>query len=49
MNYRTGLTLGGTRPLPELFNAAGIQFDFTRQTLAPLVQAVQQELDTLPT
>lgn len=42
--YRAGLALGGTRPLPALFQAAGIQFDFTEKTLRPLLQAVEEEL-----
>jgi oligoendopeptidase F len=42
--YRQGLALGGSRPLPELFSAAGIRFDFSYDTLAPLVEAVQEEL-----
>lgn len=47
-NYRAALKLGGTRPLPELFAAAGIRFDFTAQTLGPLMQAVGEELASLP-
>ena len=47
-NYKTGLRLGGTRPLPDLFNAAGIRFDFSEQTLRPLMDAIEEELDTLP-
>ncbi|MEM9882667.1 MAG: M3 family oligoendopeptidase [Planctomycetota bacterium] len=47
-DYRAGLTLGGTRPLPELFAAAGLPFDFSRDTLAPLIDAVADELDRLP-
>jgi oligoendopeptidase F len=47
-NYRAGLKLGGTRPLPELFAAAGIRFDFSDQTLRPLMQAISEELDALP-
>jgi oligoendopeptidase F len=47
-NYRAGLRLGGTRPLPELFSAAGIRFDFSDQTLRPLMTAVREELDQLP-
>ena len=43
-NYRAALRLGGTRPLPELFAAAGLRFDFTERTLRPLVQAVIEEL-----
>jgi oligoendopeptidase F len=47
-NYRTALKLGGTRPLPELFSAAGIRFDFSKQTLRPLVDRVREELARLP-
>ena len=47
-NYRKALTLGGKRPLPELFEKAGLKFDFTRATLEPLMQAVSDELDRLP-
>lgn len=39
-NYRAALALGGTRPLPELFAAAGIKFDFSSKTLEPLMKAV---------
>jgi oligoendopeptidase F len=44
-NYRAGLKLGGTRPLPDLFAAAGIQFDFSEKTLRPLMDALRDELD----
>jgi oligoendopeptidase F len=47
-NYRAALALGGTRPLPELFAAAGIRFDFSEKTLMPLVNAVREELASLP-
>lgn len=47
-SYRRGLSLGGTRPLPELFAGANIRFDFSEQTLAPLVQAIEAELAKLP-
>jgi oligoendopeptidase F len=43
--YRRALALGGSRPLPELFAAAGIRFDFSAATLAPIMQAVAAELD----
>ena len=46
-NYRAALKLGGTRPLPELFSAAGIRFDFSEKTLKPLMDAVGEELATL--
>lgn len=43
--YRNGLALGGARPLPELFEAAGLKFDFTEATLRPLVDAVMEEIE----
>jgi len=46
--YREALALGGSRPLPELWSAAGLTFDFSKKTLRPLIEAVLTELDTLP-
>ncbi|HSW45185.1 MAG TPA: M3 family metallopeptidase, partial [Phycisphaerae bacterium] len=46
--YRHALSLGGSRPLPELWAAAGLRFDFSEATLQPLIEAVQAELDKLP-
>ncbi len=43
-NYQAALKLGGTRPLPELFTAAGLSFDFSEKTIRPLVQAVLDEI-----
>ncbi len=40
--YRHGLALGGARPLPELFEAAGLRFDFSETTLRPLIDAAMQ-------
>ena len=45
--YRRGLALGGSRPLPELFAAAGARFDFSAETLGPLMEAIRGELDRL--
>lgn len=42
--YRRGLSLGGSRPLPELFEAAGCKFDFSERTLGPLIEAVMEEI-----
>jgi oligoendopeptidase F len=46
--YRSALALGGSRPLPDLFAAAGARFDFSAATIKPLVDAVQEELAGLP-
>lgn len=45
--YRRALAIGGARPLPELFSAAGIRFDFREPTLRPLMEAIAKELDQL--
>lgn len=47
-NYRTAMTLGGSRPLPELFSAAGLTFDFGPATVGRLIEAVREELAGLP-
>ena len=47
-NYRAALALGGTRTLPELFSAAGIAFDFSDRTLRPLMNALAEEIESLP-
>jgi oligoendopeptidase F len=39
--------MGGSRPLPELFAAAGCKFEFSRKTMAPLVALVRGELGKL--
>lgn len=39
--YRRGLALGGTRPLPELFAAAGVRFDLSPNMLHELVAEVE--------
>ena len=43
--YRSALYLGGSKPLPKLFETAGLKFDFSESTITPLIEAVQQELN----
>lgn len=45
--YQRGLALGGSRPLPELFAAAGCRFAFDRETVKPLIALVRSELGKL--
>ncbi|HZR20073.1 MAG TPA: M3 family oligoendopeptidase [Verrucomicrobiae bacterium] len=45
--YKGALSLGGSRPLPELFAAAGCKFEFSRSTMAPLVRLLRDQLTTL--
>ncbi|MEE4299515.1 MAG: M3 family oligoendopeptidase [Pseudomonadales bacterium] len=47
-HYRRALSLGGSRPLPELFQTAGLEFTFNAPTVKRLMDAVQDELATLP-
>ena len=42
--YRSALSLGGSRPLPELFRAAGVKFGLDAKTLKPLIKAVEAEI-----
>ncbi len=46
--YRQALALGGSHPLPTLFEQAGAKFDFSYETMAPLMELIQQELEKLP-
>lgn len=46
-DYKAGLALGGSRPLPELFAKAGCRFDFSAATLKPLTELVRSELAKL--
>ena len=36
--YKKSLMLGGSRPLPELFTAAGCKLEFSAATIKPLIQ-----------
>jgi oligoendopeptidase F len=42
--YRAALSLGATRPLPEIFAAAGAQLSFRSELMGELVQLVETEL-----
>jgi oligoendopeptidase F len=45
--YKHGLSIGGARPLPDLFTAAGAKFDFSVATIAPLMETIGHELAKL--
>lgn len=45
--YRRALALGGTRPFPDLFAAAGATFAFDPATLAAAVALIEETLTTL--
>ncbi len=46
-NYIKALDLGGTRPLPELFEAAGLNFNFSPQHISGLMKFVKGELNNI--
>jgi len=46
--YTRALSLGGSRPLPDLFAAAGLPFDFSPATVERLTAALARELEALP-
>ncbi|HLY09701.1 MAG TPA: M3 family oligoendopeptidase [Planctomycetota bacterium] len=45
--YREGESLGWTRPLPELFRAAGLTFDFSEKTIGPLIKTALADLEKM--
>ena len=46
-SYRSALALGGSKPLPQLFEAAGARFGFDEELIAPLMAAIGDELSHL--
>lgn len=42
--YRAALALGGSRPLPELFETAGAKLDFSESTLSPAIAEIERVL-----
>jgi oligoendopeptidase F len=46
-NYKEALKLGSSKSLPEVYEAAGIKFDFSSKTIAELMEFVAKELDLL--
>jgi oligoendopeptidase F len=45
--YIEALKLGSSKSLPEVYEAAGIKFDFSSKTIAELMEFVAKELDLL--
>ena len=46
-NYTKALSLGGTCTLPELYEAAGLPFDFSPERIKVLMDMVRDELQKL--
>jgi oligoendopeptidase F len=47
-NYANSMRKGGSRPLPNLFEAGEMSFDFGQSTVQGLIDAVRDELSKLP-
>jgi oligoendopeptidase F len=46
-NYINALSLGGTRTLPELYKAAGLEFNFSAEKIKGLMDFVNKEFEAL--
>jgi oligoendopeptidase F len=46
-NYCSALALGGTQTLPQLFAAAGLQFDFSPEKIKVLMEFVKDEMNKI--
>jgi oligoendopeptidase F len=46
-NYIKALSLGGTKPLPQLYEAAGLKFDFSPNHIKTLMDFIKTEMDQL--
>lgn len=46
-NYTKALALGGTKTLPELYEAAGLKFDFSPQNIKTLMDFVSEEMEKI--
>ncbi|MGB1248009.1 MAG: M3 family oligoendopeptidase [Chitinophagales bacterium] len=45
--YKTALKMGYTRSIPEIYEAAGIKFDFSKEYVSELVAFVKEEIEKL--
>ncbi|MEB9727928.1 M3 family oligoendopeptidase, partial [Bacillus cereus] len=46
-NYKKALSLGSSQPIKEVYDAAGIRFDFSGETIKELMLFVEKELELL--
>ena len=46
-NYMAALSLGGTRTLPELYDAAHLKFNFSKEHIKPLMEFVSVEMEKI--
>ncbi len=46
-NYMNALSLGGTKTLPQLYETAGLQFDFSPENIKTLMDFVAEEMEKI--
>ena len=46
-NYMNALALGGTKTLPQLYEAAGLKFDFSPENIKSLMDFVSEEMEKI--
>ncbi|MBA3673883.1 MAG: M3 family oligoendopeptidase [Chitinophagaceae bacterium] len=46
-NYMNALALGGTKTLPQLYEAAGLKFDFSPKNIKTLMDFVSEEMEKI--
>lgn len=46
-NYKKALSLGSSRTLPEVYEAAGIKFDFSQETIEELMIFAEEQLEKI--
>lgn len=46
-NYKKALSLGNSKPLPEIYKTAGFEFDFSETTIKELMDFVWSEIERL--
>ena len=46
-NYMNALGLGGTKTLPQLYEAAGLKFDFSSENIKMLMDFVNEEMEKI--
>jgi oligoendopeptidase F len=46
-NYIAALSLGGTKTLPELYQAAGLKFDLSPNHIKTLMEFTSKEMEKL--
>ena len=46
-NYTKALALGGTKTLPQLYEAAGLKFDFSPDNIKMLMEFLNEEMEKI--